>query len=83
MAGLKTSMDGGHNVALEAMEAQAAVSKQKARAFILNADALSQATSTTASADDIVARTLAGSGGGAPVETAQEKLNRLLGKKAA
>jgi hypothetical protein len=82
LAGIKTGIS-GTSIALQAMQKQAEESKQRSRAAILNAGALTNVTDTTASADDIVRRTLAdpsATGGG---ESAQDRLARLLGKKAA
>ena len=64
------------------MEQQAADSRVRARASVVNAEALTRVTATTAGADDIVARTLA-SASASGAESAQDKLKRMLEKKAA
>lgn len=82
LAGIKTGL-GGSGIALQAMEQQAAASKVRARTSVVNAEALSKVTTTTAGADDIVARTLAGASAAGGGESAQEKLRRMMGSKAA
>lgn len=76
-AGLKSGLNTG-NIALSAMQQAAEESKKRARAAMLNADALKQASSTSTSADDIVAQTLAAQAP-SPV-SALDRLAKLTGK---
>lgn len=82
LAGIKTGF-GGSGVALQAMEQAAAASKVRARTSIVNAEALTKVTETTASADDVTNRILASAAATGTGESAQEKLRRMLGNKAA
>lgn len=75
-AGLKRGLDTG-SVALSAMQQAAEESKKRARAATINTEALKASTST--SADDIVAQTLAAQA--SPV-SALDRLAKLTGKAA-
>lgn len=76
VAGLTSGLQAG-SVALQAMEETAEKSKLKARAMTLNTEALTNVTAASASADDIVARTL-GEKQAAP-SSALDRLARMTG----
>lgn len=80
VAGIKTGLSGS-GIALQVMEKQAADSKERSRAAILNAEALNKTSETSASAADIVSRTLS-SAAAIPQESARDRLARLTGKAA-